>query len=141
VKQLEQQPNLDKVRLDKFLWACRFYKTRAMAKQAIEGGKVHVNGDKPKVGRLIQVGDWLRVRVGYVERTVQVLAPSDKRGPAKVAQTLYQESEESIRKREELASMRRLAAPQNSGRPDKKQRRQIHRFRNIHDYSPDREPD
>ena len=128
-----------KVRLDKWLWACRFYKTRALAKSAIEGGKVHYQGTKPKPGKIIQVGEMLKLRQGFDEKTVTVLVLSDKRGPAPVAQTLYKETSESIEKREQISQMRKLAAPKSSGKPDKKQRRVIHRFKNIHDYNPDSE--
>ena len=125
-----------KVRLDKWLWACRFYKTRAIAKAAIEGGKVQYEGNKPKVGKIVQVGETIRLRQGSDEKIVVVKALSDQRGPASVAQTLYQETEASIIKREEIAAMRKMAGPVNQGKPDKKQRRLIHRFKNIHDYDP-----
>ena len=128
-----------KIRLDKWLWACRFFKTRAIAKGAIEGGKVHYQGSKPKPGKIVQIGETIRLRQGFDEKTVIVTDLSDKRGPAKIAQTLYQETEESIKKREEIAQMRKMAAPQTQGRPDKKQRRKIHRFKNIHDYDPNSE--
>ncbi|MCW8880141.1 MAG: ribosome-associated heat shock protein Hsp15 [Kangiellaceae bacterium] len=129
----------NKVRLDKWLWACRFYKTRAIAKAAIDGGKVHYEGQKPKPGKIVQLEDTVKLRQGFNEKTVIVKGLSDNRGPAKVAQTLYEETPESIHKREEIAQMRKLSAPATSGRPDKKQRRLIHRFKNIHDYNPDSE--
>lgn len=129
----------NKVRLDKWLWACRFYKTRAIAKAAIDGGKVHYEGQKPKPGKIVQLEDTVKLRQGFNEKTVVVKGLSDNRGPAKVAQTLYEETPESIRKREEIAQMRKLSTPATSGRPDKKQRRLIHRFKNIHDYNPDSE--
>ncbi len=129
----------NRVRLDKWLWACRFYKTRAIAKAAIEGGKVHYQGQKPKPGKLVQLGDLVKLRQGHDEKTVKIVGLSDKRGPAPVAQTLYEESEESLQKRQEIAQMRKISAPATSGRPDKKQRRLIHRFKNIHDYNPDAE--
>ena len=81
----------------------------------------------------------LKLRQGFDEKTVTVLVLSDKRGPAPVAQTLYKETSESIEKREQISQMRKLAAPKSSGKPDKKQRRVIHRFKNIHDYNPDSE--
>lgn len=129
----------NKVRLDKWLWACRFYKTRAIAKAAIEGGKVHYDGQKPKPGKIVQIGDSIKLRQGFDEKTVTVIELSDRRGPAKIAQNLYAETDESIKKREEIAQMRKLSAPATTGRPDKKQRRLIHRFKNIHDYNPDAE--
>ncbi|WP_196139282.1 ribosome-associated heat shock protein Hsp15 [Aliikangiella sp. G2MR2-5] len=128
-----------KVRLDKWLWACRFYKTRALAKAAIEGGKVHYDGQKPKPGKIVQLEDTIKLRQGFDEKTVIVKELSENRGPARVAQTLYKETEDSIRKREDLAQMRKLSAPVQTKRPDKKQRRLIHRFKNIHDYNPDNE--
>ena len=133
------RPQESKVRLDKWLWACRFYKTRALAKSAIEGGKVHYESQKPKPGKIVQTGEIVKLRQGFDEKTVIVKGLSDKRGPAKVAQELYEETPESIKKREEITQMRKLSAPSTSGRPDKKQRRLIHRFKNIHDYNPDAE--
>ena len=135
----ENSSENNKVRLDKWLWACRFYKTRAIAKAAIDGGKVHYEGQKPKPGKIVQLEDTVKLRQGFNEKTVIVKGLSDNRGPAKVAQALYEETPESIRKREEIAQMRKLSAPATTGRPDKKQRRMIHRFKNIHDYNPDSE--
>ena len=129
----------NKIRLDKWLWACRFYKTRAIAKAAIEGGKVQYQGLKPKPGKIIQIGSSVRLRQGFDEKTVVVLQLCDRRGPATVAQTLYQETEQSVKKREDITQMRKISAPATSGRPDKKQRRLIHQFKNIHDYNPDSE--
>ncbi len=119
------------IRLDKWLWACRFYKTRAIAKAAIDGGKVHYQGVKPKPGKSVQIGDLVRLKQGYDEKTVEVKALSDRRQSATIAQTLYQETPESIKKREEITNLRKLSAPATEGKPDKKQRRQIHRFKNI----------
>ena len=128
-----------KIRIDKWLWACRFYKTRAISKAAIECGKVHYQGQKPKPGKIIQIGELVKLRQGHDERTVLIIALSDKRQSATIAQTLYQETEESILKREAVSQMRKLSAPSTTGRPDKKQRRMIHRFKNVHDYNPDNE--
>ncbi|MGB0495007.1 MAG: RNA-binding S4 domain-containing protein [Kangiellaceae bacterium] len=119
-----------KIRLDKWLWACRFYKTRGIAKQAIEGGKVHYEGAKPKTGKIIKVGDKIKLRQGFDEKTVVITALSDIRKNATFAQTLYRETEESVMKRTEIAQMRKMSAPATQGKPDKKQRRQIHRFKN-----------
>lgn len=127
------------IRIDKWLWACRFYKTRAIAKAAIEGGKVNYQGQKPKPGKIIKIGESVKLRQGTDEKTVIVLAVSDKRQSATIAQTLYQETEESILKRQEISQMRKMSSPATSGRPDKKQRRLIHRFKNIHDYDPNKE--
>ncbi|MBV1911944.1 MAG: RNA-binding protein [Kangiellaceae bacterium] len=119
------------VRLDKWLWACRFYKTRAIAKAAIEGGKVHYEGTKPKPSKLIQIGDEVKLRQGFDEKTIKVVNLSNRRQSATIAQTLYQETDRSIQMRQEIANLRKLSAPSTQGKPDKKQRRQIHRFRNI----------
>lgn len=127
-----------KIRVDKWLWAARFYKTRAMATEAILGGRIHVNGDRVKPSRSINVGDIIKISKGEVTMTIEVLALAEKRGPAKIAQSLYQESDSSMKQREELAEQRRLmraSLPQSDNRPNKKQRRQIHRFRNVHDHS------
>lgn len=125
-----------KVRLDKWLWAARFFKTRALATEAINGGHVHLNGQRPKPARALAVGDELTVRKGQEEFRITVRELSDRRGPATVAQQLYQESEESRRQREELREQRRLmaaAAPRPAKRPDKKGRRKIIRFINKYD--------
>jgi len=121
------------IRLDKWLWACRFYKTRAISKAAIDGGKVNYNGSKPKPGKTVQIGDQIKLRQGFDEKTVLVVALSDRRQSATIAQTLYSETKESINKREEIAALRKLSAPSTQGKPDKKQRRQIHRFKNLMD--------
>ncbi len=114
-----------RLRLDKWLWAARFFKTRALAKQAIEGGKVHCNGQRAKPAKEISVGDELRISRGPVEETVAVLALSDRRGGAPQARLLYEEHPESITAREDWRAQRRLqggpVAPQK--RPDKQQRR------------------
>jgi ribosome-associated heat shock protein Hsp15 len=126
----------DQVRLDKWLWAARFFKTRSLATEAINGGKVHVNGERVKPSRKVNLGDEMSIRQGFVEKTVIVTGLSEKRGSAKMAAELYTETEDSIAKREAQAEQRRLlsaATPQHDHRPSKKQRRQIHRFKNIHD--------
>jgi ribosome-associated heat shock protein Hsp15 len=120
-----------KVRVDKWLWAARFYKTRSLASEAIKGGKVTVNKHRAKPSRELEVGDELVLRQGYDEKIVIVQALSDKRGPASIAQQLYQETHESIAKREKEKELRKLAAvqrPHGEGRPTKRSRRQIHRF-------------
>lgn len=121
----------DRCRLDKWLWAARFFKTRPLAVEAVEGGKVHLNGQRVKPARAVRAGDRLSIRRGQELFEITVLALSTRRGPASVAQTLYQESETSRRRREAEAEQRRLLAagmPQPARRPDKKARRQIHRF-------------
>ncbi len=122
----------EKVRLDKWLWAARFFKTRALAKTAIEGGKVHYDGQRAKPGRVVQLNARITLRIGFDEKEVIVRGLSERRGPAKQAVLLYQETEQSIKQREEARALRKaagLTAPQK--KPDKKQRRQIHRFKRI----------
>ena len=125
----EERP---KVRLDKWLWAARFYKTRALAADAIEGGKAEVGGARVKRSKLIQVGDSIRLRLGPYEHVVTVRGLSERRGPASVAATLFEETPESKKTREELQFRMKAAAPQfayDSGRPTKKQRRDIEKLR------------
>lgn len=123
---------IDKVRIDKWLWAARFFKTRSMASTAIDGGHVHIEGDRIKPARLLKVGEKLRIHTAHGEFEVIVLQLADKRGPAEVARTLYEETAESIVKRERAAEEAKLAPqfdhPQVQGRPTKKWRRQLHRF-------------
>ncbi len=121
----------DKLRLDKWLWAARFFKTRGLATEAINGGHVHLNGSRPKPSRPLQVGDELSIRKAGMEFVITVRELSDKRGPAPVAQSLYEEHAESIAKREAYVEERRLLAAAGTSparRPDKRSRRQIHRF-------------
>jgi ribosome-associated heat shock protein Hsp15 len=128
-----QLASCETVRLDKWLWAARFFKTRALAIEAINGGHVHLNGSRPKPSRTLKPGDRLSIRRGQDEYQVEVLLLADKRGPASVAQQLYQEDEQGRLQREQLAEQRRLQAaaePRPARRPDKKGRRQIIRFTN-----------
>ncbi len=122
----------NRVRIDKWLWAARFFKTRSMAAQAVTGGKVHINGARIKPARMVQPGEELRIRRGELEFIVIVQAVSDKRRPAKEAQLLYAETEESIRQRENTREQKRLeAADRMYGpmkRPDKRERRKIRKF-------------
>lgn len=116
------------VRLDKWLWAARFYKTRTLAQQAIEGGKVHVNGSRTKPGHPVRLDHTLEIRVGTERYEVQVRGLSDKRGPAKTARALYEETEESRRLREQAALERKAAMatmPQRDHAPDRYERRRI----------------
>jgi ribosome-associated heat shock protein Hsp15 len=117
------------VRLDKWLWAARFYKTRSLATEEIDKGRVQVNDQPAKPSREVRVGDRLTIRQGQVTRQVDVRALSDVRGPAPVAQALYEETPESIRAREDFARNRRyLADPSTAiehGRPTKRDRRQL----------------
>jgi ribosome-associated heat shock protein Hsp15 len=122
----------DNVRIDKWLWAARFFKTRSMAAQAVSGGKVHVNGARIKPARIVQTGDELRIRRGEVEFVVIVQGISAKRRPAKEAQLLYEETESSVQQRQDVRQRKRLeAAGKMYGpmkRPDKRSRRQIRSF-------------
>lgn len=130
----ESKTHSVKVRLDKWLWAARFFKTRSLAKQAIEGGKVHYNDARSKVSKDTEVGAILTIRQGWDEKEVEVIALSDKRRGASEAQQLYRETEASLTKRtaaaEERKAFKGLGQP-NTERPNKKQRRQIHRFKQI----------
>ena len=121
----------DKVRLDKWLWAARFYKTRALAKAAIESGKVHCRGERCKPGKEPRVGDELQIRAGFDERTVVVQALSAVRRGAPEAQALYSETDASIAKRENAAAQRKAGAlgVSTDGKPSKKQRRDLFKFR------------
>ena len=116
------------VRIDKWLWAARFYKTRSLAAQAVEGGKVRLNGERTKPAKELRPDDELVIRIGDYEWSVRVLALSDKRGSATVARTLYEESEESQQKRAlEVAKRRRFNEPASTlkGRPTKRDRRTL----------------
>lgn len=125
----------DKVRLDKWLWAARFFKTRALAKAAIESGKVHCRGERCKPGKEPRVGDEFQIRAGFDERTVVVQALSIIRRGAPEAQLLYSETPESLAKREQAAEMRKAGSlgVTTDGRPTKKQRRQLFHFRSGED--------
>jgi ribosome-associated heat shock protein Hsp15 len=128
----DHEEGRDKVRLDKWLWAARFFKTRALAAEAVEGGKVQVNGDRPKRARPLQLGDEIRVRLGPYEHIVTVRGLSDRRGPASQAAGLYQETIASRNAREalsvQLKSLHSLFGPEK-GRPTKKDRREIERLK------------
>ncbi len=123
-----------KLRIDKWLWAARFFKTRSLAKAAIEGGKVQLDGQRVKVSKEIAVGDRLQIRQGWDQREVVVEALSDQRRGAPEAQQLYTETPASIAKRESEAAARKAAGgmiDRPAHRPTKKQRRQIHRFKEL----------
>lgn len=122
----------ESVRIDKWLWAARFFKTRAQASEAVSGGKVHLNNQRVKPGRSLHIRDQLQIRRGGFQWSVEVLALSERRGPAKDAEKLYAENEASIQKRAELREQQKLAAlatPRTEGRPNKQQRRHIIRFK------------
>jgi ribosome-associated heat shock protein Hsp15 len=129
---MSESANDNEIRLDKWLWAARFCKTRALARSMIEGGKVHYNGQRTKPGKQVEVGAMIRLRQGFDEKEVRVLALSIQRLSAVQAQLLYAETEESIVKRERNAEARRLNAlysPHPDTKPDKKQRRDLMRFK------------
>ena len=129
-----ESPVTESMRVDKWLWAARFFKTRSIAKDAIEGGKVHLNGERVKVSKEIRIGMELTIRQGFEQKTVQIKALSAVRGGAPIAQQLYEETEVSIARRELLSSQRKLhnlARPEQ--RPSKKDRRDINRFKQDND--------
>lgn len=124
--------NPQSVRLDKWLWAARFYKTRAIAKQMIEGGKVFYNGQRTKSSKTISIGDKLKVRQGYDEKEVIIIALADRRRDASFAQSLYEETQESVKTRESTSLARKqgiLLSPASDSKPDKKQRRKLRQFK------------
>ena len=121
----------DDIRLDKWLWAARFFKTRSLATEAVNGGKVELNGLRPKPAKPIKVGDQLRIRIGPFIHGITVRALSDRRGPAAAAALLFEEAPESIAAREQLREQHRLAPAaqyEAGGRPTKKHRRELSAF-------------
>lgn len=124
--------NMVPVRLDKWLWAARFYKTRSLAREMVEGGKVHYNGQRTKPSKLVEVGAILTLRQGSDQKTIKILAINEQRRPAQEAQLLYQETPESLDKREKIAEARKLNAltmPHPDRKPDKKERRNLIKFK------------
>jgi ribosome-associated heat shock protein Hsp15 len=120
------------VRLDKWLWSARFYKTRSLAAEAIDAGRVEVNGERAKRSRAITRGDKLRIRKPPFEQWIEVAGESEQRGPASVAATLYTETEESVKAREAMAAHLKAMGPpvfRDKGKPGKKERREIDRLR------------
>lgn len=120
------------VRIDRWLWAARFFKTRSQAAAAIEGGKVRLNDARPKTGALVRVGDLVRVRLGPIERTLAVKSLAERRGTAVAAAALYQETAESVARRTEREAQLKLmpeTAFRGKGRPTKRERREIERLR------------
>jgi len=121
----------ERVRLDKWLWAARFFKTRSLATEAVDGGRVQVNGERAKPSRAVHRGDLLAIRIGPYAWTVRVTGLSSRRGPATEARTLYTESEESRLAREEMVARVKAARPVNplqKGRPTKRDRRELDRL-------------
>jgi ribosome-associated heat shock protein Hsp15 len=128
------KPELERVRIDKWLWAARFFKTRNLAKQAIEGGKVQIDGQRVKASKELTLNTRLTISQGFDQKEVVITALSEQRRGAPEAALLYTETEESQLKREKLALERKAAGIKpgaSDGKPNKKQRRQIHRFVNI----------
>ncbi len=125
----EEDTGHERARIDKWLWAARFYKTRALAVSALENGRVLVNGARVKPAKALNVGDMLAIRMGPYTHEVEVLGLSGKRGPAPEAQKLYRETEASRIQRETVAAqLKAQPQPVFKGRPTKRDRRQIHRF-------------
>lgn len=123
---------MDQIRLDKWLWAARFYKTRSLAREMVEGGKVHYNSQRTKPSKLVEVGAILTLRQGSDQKTIKILAINGQRRSAQEAQLLYQETQESIDKREKIAEARKLNAltmPHPDRKPDKKERRNLIKFK------------
>ena len=120
------------IRIDKWLWAARFFKTRGLATDAVLGGHVQLNGARVKPAKEVRIGDTVQIRIATVQWTVEVRGLSDKRGPASVAATLYEESSESRERREQQRLQRRLAQPLGSdlgARPTKQDRRRLEALR------------
>ncbi|WP_369789499.1 ribosome-associated heat shock protein Hsp15 [Rouxiella sp. WC2420] len=127
-----QQQDDNAIRLDKWLWAARFYKTRAIAREMIEGGKVHYNGQRGKPSKLVEVNAEIKLRQGNDEKIVVVLDVNDQRRSAEQAQLLYQETEASVANREKVSEARKMNAltmPHPDRRPDKKERRSLIKFK------------
>lgn len=126
------QPN--KIRLDKWLWAARFFKTRALAKKAVEGGKVHYDGQRTKCSKIVELAGIVKIRQGWEERVITVLALSEHRRGATEAALLYQESAQSIKKRADEAVQRKILKVHDltpGHKPDKRSRRQIQKTKDL----------
>ena len=131
-KHSQMEEEKEAVRLDKWLWAARFYKTRTLAKEMIDGGKVHYNGQRSKPNKIVEVGATLKIRQGSDEKEIVVLALATQRRGAPEAQLLYRETEQSLANREKLAMARKMNAlsmPHPDRRPDKKERRDLLKFK------------
>lgn len=130
---MPDSPSPARVRLDKWLWAARFFKTRALAVEAIDGGKVRVNDDRVKRAKQIQLGDRIEIRLGPYLHTVVVQGLSERRGPASEAVGLYAETPESVAERERVAFQLKAAhvlfVPETNERPTKRDRRRLERFK------------
>ena len=132
MKKNNQEQSDNEIRLDKWLWAARFYKTRSIAKAMIEGGKVHYNGQRAKVSKAVEIGATLKLRQGNEEKEIVVTALNDQRRGAPEAQLLYQETEKSVKQHEAIAFARKanaLSMPHPDRRPNKKERRELVKFK------------
>ena len=121
-----------KVRLDKWIWAARLTKTRALARDLIQAGKVHYNGQKSKPGKIVELGALIKVPAGWDVKEVEVTGIEEKRQPAKLAELMYQETADSVAKREQNQLARKMQtfhSPKPENRPDKKQRRELIKFK------------
>ena len=121
-----------KVRLDKWIWAARLTKTRALARDLIQAGKVHYNGQKSKPGKIVELGALIKVPAGWDVKEVEVTGIEEKRQPAKLAELMYQETADSVAKREQNQLARKMQtfhSPKPDNRPDKKQRRELIKFK------------
>ncbi|WP_439239145.1 ribosome-associated heat shock protein Hsp15 [Lonepinella sp. BR2919] len=129
-----EQDKDDDVRLDKWLWAARFYKTRSIAKEMIDGGKVHYNGQRTKPNKTVEIGATIKLRQGNEEKEIKVTALSTQRRGAPEAQLLYSETEQSVIAREKIAVARKMnAMPHPERRPNKKERRELIHFKHQDD--------
>ena len=120
------------IRLDKWLWSARFYKTRALAREMVDGGKVQYNGQRTKPGKIVEIGAMLKIRQGYTDKEIRVLGLSIQRQSAVQAQSLYEETQDSMIRREKLMEAHKLNAlyaPHPDSKPDKKQRRDLMRWK------------
>ena len=126
-------PLQEKLRIDRWLWCARLFKTRSLAAKEVNGGKAHVNGHRVKSSYMLKVGDQVKVTKGIYEQIVNVLLLEDKRGPAKTACLMYEETPESITAREKLSELNRMTGTMHESpkkRPDKRQRRELMKVRN-----------
>lgn len=129
-KNNQSQDKNETVRLDKWLWAARFYKTRTIAKEMIDGGKVHYNGNRTKPNKSVDIGATIKLRQGNEEKEVKVTALSEQRRGAAEAQQLYSETEQSIQRREKNAFARKMNVIPSDHKPNKKERRELIKFKN-----------
>jgi ribosome-associated heat shock protein Hsp15 len=130
------EPAESAMRIDKWLWAARFFKTRALAAAAVGGGKVKLDGERVKAAKPVRVGDRLSIQIGPYEHLIEVRGVSTRRGPAPQAALLYEESAASKAARQALAAQlaaQRIGAPRSPGRPTKRARRELIRFKHGHD--------